>query len=137
MTRAALPNRRPHEGFEFECWGQWFHAGIGRGEIEGPALEVWINTGKSGTAAETYARDAAVMISLGLQYGVPLEAMRKTVMRDLDGRASGPIGKLVDLVAEEERRRRPTSEAGEPMLPVVPKPGDCAESSSRGEAVEV
>lgn len=118
MSRTVLPNRRSHEGFNFECWGQVFHAGVGRMKDDeaSPILEVWINTSKSGTAAETYARDAAVLISLGLQYGIPLEAMRKTVMRNLDGTASGPIGRIVDLLAND-------SAAGSPVLSVVSRAG--------------
>jgi hypothetical protein len=98
MTRTILPQRRPHEAISFVHWQQRFHAGLGRDHVNGPILEVWINTGKSGTQAETYARDAAVLISLGLQYGVPLSVMRRAIMRDLDGAASGPIGKLLDLI---------------------------------------
>lgn len=98
MTRAILPQRRPHEAFSFIHWDRKFIAGIGRPYPNGPIREVWINTGKSGEQMETLARDAAVLLSLALQYGTPLEAMQKAIMRDLDGKASGPIGALVDLL---------------------------------------
>src|SRR5262245_18121127 len=96
--RNHLPSRRPHELFAFEHWGQKFHAGIG---YAGDSIqEIWLNTGKSGTQAETLARDSAVLISIALQYGVLLSAMRRSIMRDLDGAVSGPIGKLLDMLDE-------------------------------------
>lgn len=96
--RADLPLRRAHEVFDFWHWGRKFVAGIGRASEGDPIREVWINTGRTGEQAETLARDSAVLISLGLQYGVPLSAMRRAIMRDLDGQPSGPIGKLLDMI---------------------------------------
>jgi hypothetical protein len=99
LMRTHLPSRRPHELRTIEHWGQKFHVGIG--ELSGEVLEVWINTGKSGTQMETLFRDSSVLISLGLQYGVPLSDMRRAIMRDLDGSASGPIGQLLDILESE------------------------------------
>jgi hypothetical protein len=121
MNRTPLPQRRSHEVFSFHHWGQKFHAGIGRATPSAPIQEVWINTGKTGTQAETLARDSAVLISLGLQYGVPLNAMRKAIMRDLDGKASGPIGCLLDLLESNERD---TESA--PRVPDLPRTGSDA-----------
>jgi hypothetical protein len=101
MTRSPLPLRRSHEIFNFRHWGRKFIAGIGRASSRDPIQEVWINTGKSGEQMETLARDSAVLISLGLQHGVPLSAMQKAIMRDLDGEPTGPIGKLLDLIADD------------------------------------
>jgi hypothetical protein len=47
------------------------------------------------------ASDAAVVASIALQYGVPLEVIRHALMRDVRGRASGPLGAVLDLLAEE------------------------------------
>lgn len=102
MTRTELPLRRAHEVFTFSFWSQKFHAGIGRATPTGPVMEVWLNTSKSGTQAETLARDSAVLLSLALQYGVPIDAMRRAIMRNVDGAPSGPIGKLLDLLAGNE-----------------------------------
>lgn len=98
MTRQHLATRRHHEAFDFRHWGRKFIAGIGRDD-RGQIREVWINTGKSGEQMETLARDSAVLISIALQYGVPMEDLRKAIMRDADGNASGPIGKLLDCLA--------------------------------------
>ncbi|MEY9806965.1 hypothetical protein [Bradyrhizobium elkanii] len=130
MTRATLPNRRSHEVFNFYHWGRKFIAGVGHDQ-SGSVREVWINSGKSGEQMETLARDSAVLLSLALQYSIPLDAMRKTIMRDLDGKASGPIGKLLDLLAEGDGLSQ-----SQPVLPVV-SGIDGAECASRGETVEI
>lgn len=44
------------------------------------------------------AQDAAVVCSLALQYGVPLDVIRKALMRDSQGRPSGPLGAALDLI---------------------------------------
>jgi hypothetical protein len=48
------------------------------------------------------ACDAAVVASIALQYGVPLEVIRKALMRDARGQASGPLGVALDRVAGGE-----------------------------------
>jgi hypothetical protein len=37
-----------------------------------------------------------------LQYGAPLDVLRKAVLRDQRGNASTPIGVALDLLAEKE-----------------------------------
>lgn len=102
MTRTILPLRRAHELLSFTHWGQRFHVGIGRATPSAPIQEVWINTSKSGTQAETLARDSAVILSIALQYGVPIDDLRHAIMRDANGAASGPIGALLDRLAPDE-----------------------------------
>jgi hypothetical protein len=99
MNRVPLPNRRMHETFEFDHWGQSYVVGLGRApgcEVS----EVFLNCGKAGTQSETLARDSAVLLSLALQYGTPIEAIGHAITRDADGRPSGPIGTLIDLMTE-------------------------------------
>ncbi len=45
------------------------------------------------------AQDAAVVCSLALQHGVPLETIRRALMRDSRGNASSPLGAALDLIA--------------------------------------
>lgn len=47
------------------------------------------------------ARDASIMCSIALQYGVPAEVLRHAIGRNSDGSAAGPLGKLLDLIAKE------------------------------------
>lgn len=95
MNRKRLPNRRPHEAVSFEFWGRKFIAGFGR---DGDKItELFLNSGKSGEQAQVLAHDAAVVLSLALQYGTPLDVIADALKRNADGTPQGPIGAAVDL----------------------------------------
>src|SRR5262245_4670173 len=57
--------------------------------------EIFIN-GKCGSDSDTAARDSAVVASIALQYGVPLETIRRALMRNRDGSACGPLSAALD-----------------------------------------
>ncbi len=40
--------------------------------------------------------------SIALQFGVPLDVLRHALMRDGQGRPSGPLGTALDLIAKQE-----------------------------------
>jgi ribonucleoside-diphosphate reductase alpha chain len=101
MTRLALPNRRPSEVHCFACEGVTYHGGIGFEWATGRPMEVFLDAGKPGSPAAASARDAAVAVSLALQFGCPLETLRQALTRLDDGRAAGPLGTLLDLVMED------------------------------------
>jgi len=69
--------------------------------------EVFLEGGKVGSALQAMARDAAVLASLCLQHGVPVETMRHALTR-IDtppginrlGDPAGPIGALLDKAVE-------------------------------------
>jgi hypothetical protein len=42
--------------------------------------------------------------SIALQHGVPLETIRRALLRDSHGRASSPLGVALDLLAGEGTR---------------------------------
>jgi hypothetical protein len=71
-SRQRLQARRPHWLYRFECDGQLYTGGIGRFD-DGRIAEIFINGSKAGTAAETNAQDAAIIASLALQHGCPIE----------------------------------------------------------------
>jgi len=96
--RNRLPNRRPHDVFEFDHDGIGYLIGLGSFSDGRPA-EVFVNAGKAGTAIETYARDAAILLSLLLQHGCPVDTARHAITRNQDGSPSGPIGALLDRIA--------------------------------------
>jgi hypothetical protein len=101
-TRNHLPQRRFHETFSFAHWGVTYNVGLGR-YPDGQLGEVFINTDKKvGTNSDVMARDSAVILSIALQYGVTIGALRHAVTRDGNGEASGPIGRLLDILHEEE-----------------------------------
>jgi hypothetical protein len=107
-ARNRLPNRRGQELIDFEdVNGFRFTAGIGR-FADGSIAEIFLNsTGKAGAAIETIAKDSAVLASLALQHGADLEVIRRALMRDSTGRASGPLGQLLDLLAFDRSGEAP------------------------------
>jgi hypothetical protein len=91
-SRTHLPNRRPHWLYRFECDGQVYTGGIGRFD-DGRIAEIFINGAKVGTAAETNAQDAAIVASLALQHGCPVETIRHALARS--GGSAGPLATLL------------------------------------------
>ena len=100
MARERLPGRRAHEAFSFVHGGFTYTAGIGRFE-DGRLGEIFLNSSvKSGSIVESWARDAAVLASIALQCGADPVVIRGAVTRDHTGEAAGPVGKLLDILAE-------------------------------------
>jgi hypothetical protein len=93
--RERLPNRRLHWLYRFECDGQSYTGGIGRFD-DGRIAEIFINGSKVGTAAETNAQDAAIVASLALQHGCPIQTIRHALVRS--GGSAGPLVALLDQV---------------------------------------
>lgn len=96
--RQKLQNRRAHWLYRFECDGQLYTGGIGRFD-DGRIAEIFINGSKAGTAAETNAQDAAIIASLALQHGCPIETLRHALTR-----TGSPGGPLATLLALEDAR---------------------------------
>jgi ribonucleoside-diphosphate reductase alpha chain len=103
-ARQRLANRRPAESFEIECGGQAFTATVGYFP-SGELAELFLSNGKVGSDADTAARDSAVVASIALQHGVPLDTIRRALCRDVHGRATGPLGAALDVVADGWGRR--------------------------------
>jgi len=99
-TRTRLPNRRGHELIDFTHDGIRYTAGIGRFE-DGRLAEIFLNAGKAGTHIETVARDAAITASLLFQQGASADTLRHAITRKGDGSAAGPLGALLDILANE------------------------------------
>lgn len=97
--REVLPNRRYSEVISLDHDGILFNGQVSFSP-EGKPLEIFLDGGKNGTAVQAVARDSAVAVSLALQFGTPLEILRKAMTRDDHGRAAGPIGAFLDLVSE-------------------------------------
>jgi hypothetical protein len=97
-ARARLPNRRASETFGLECAGLTYTCTISR-FADGRVAEVFLSNHKNGSGADTAARNAAIACSIALQYGADLETIRKALCRDARGRASGPLGCALDIIA--------------------------------------
>jgi len=99
MTRRRLANRRASESFDLMAQGLKFTCTVSRFP-DGSLGEIFLQNHKAGSMAGINAQDAAVIASIALQYGVPLEIIRKALMRDAKGRASGPLGVALDMLAD-------------------------------------
>jgi hypothetical protein len=100
MAREHLPSRRASEQIAFACSGFKFVATISRFP-DGRLAEIFLTNGKCGSDSDVSARDAAVVCSIALQFGAPLDVIRKALMRDSQGRPSGPLGVVLDLLASK------------------------------------
>ena len=97
--RTRLENRRLCETFSFQCNSLTYKAGVGRLR-DGRLAEIFLDNSKAGSHSDAAAKDSAVVCSLALQHGVPLDVIRKALLRDSHGRPSSPLGVAFDLIAE-------------------------------------
>jgi hypothetical protein len=94
VARQRLENRRL-----LEVAGLRYVATIGR-FADGRVAEIFLSNHRVNSAADTNARDSAIVCSIALQFGADLEGIRKALCRDCHGRASGPLGAALDAIAE-------------------------------------
>lgn len=115
-NRRTLPHRRTATTFEAVHWPPGgsetrFQVSIGyldaMADLEGHvvpiapvAAEVFISGTKAGSSVESVARDGAVLLSIALQYGVPLDVIRGAVTREPDGAPTTVIGTVIDHIAK-------------------------------------
>ena len=97
--RQQLPNRRLAETFEITVDGLCYVATVGR-FADGQIAEIFLNNCRANSAADTNARDSAIVCSIALQFGADIETIRKALCRDSHGRASGPLGTALDAIVE-------------------------------------
>ena len=113
--RTRLPNRRSSVTETLDAAGQAFDAAVGFDAHERPR-ELFLTAAKEGSMLNSLLADAAVVISVALQHGVPAAALAKSCGRlptdailpaDLDSPKperlpASPIGAALDLVASFE-----------------------------------
>lgn len=100
--RQVLPQRRAAETFDLRFWNQNFTITIGR-YPDGAVGEVFIDGGKTGQDLQSTARDAAVVLSLAMQHGTPIETIRHAVTRSGAGEAASILGAVVDALPATAR----------------------------------
>jgi hypothetical protein len=97
--RERLPNRRANESFIVESFALKFTITIGRFS-DGRLAEIFATNHRAQSAAGILASDAAIAASLALQFGCPVDVLRKALSRDSQGRASSPVGAALDKIGE-------------------------------------
>jgi hypothetical protein len=100
--RQHLPNRRACETIGFECNSLHYVATVGF-FVDGRLAEIFLSNAKAGSHSDSAAKDSAVICSLALQHGVPLETIRRALLRDANGWASSPLGVALDHIAGERQ----------------------------------
>jgi hypothetical protein len=96
-ARNRLPNRRPAETIAFERDGSHYQMTVGYFP-DGAVGEIFLNHDRSDSLLDVLAHDAAILASLALQFGCPLETIRHAIKRDRGGTAASPIGAALDLI---------------------------------------
>jgi hypothetical protein len=95
--RDRLPTRRASQNITFERANLKFQLTIGI-YPDGRVGEVFLNSEHSNSMLDAMAHDAAILASLCLQFGCPLETIAHALKRDARGEAQSPIGVALDLV---------------------------------------
>ena len=97
MTREILPNRRHSETLEFERDGASYCMTVGY-YPDGRVGEIFLNADRANSLLDVLMSDAAIVASIALQHGVPLEQIAHALKRDKFGIASSPFGAAIDRV---------------------------------------
>ena len=98
--REDLPHRRDCWRFPIEFNGQHFTVQISLFDDGRPA-ETFVTGLKSGSDVQHLSRDGAILLSLALQYGAPVDVVRKSLARDEQENPSSLIGAIADAIVHE------------------------------------
>jgi hypothetical protein len=98
--RRRLSDRRGSITFTLEVGGLRFTATASRFD-DGSLGEIFLQNHKADSTGGIMASDAAIAASLALQFGCPMETLRKALCRDARGNATGPLGVALDTLARE------------------------------------
>jgi len=106
--RRVLPQRRPTFTFDIHDEGGRIDMTVAYSIFEPPGsapphtvAEIFVTSRKIGSGMEAVARDAAILLSLAVQYGCPLDTIRGALTRNQDGSAQSLMGRVVDRVMKE------------------------------------
>ncbi len=66
---------------------------------DGRIAEIFLSSHKPGSPIEAIARDAAVTVSIALQFGADLKTVRQSLTRDHDGGPATLLGTALDILA--------------------------------------
>lgn len=94
--RAALPNRRGHSTVTLQWRGKAFDVSCGH-YADGRPAEVFVSSTKTGSDVQIVANDAAVLMSLALQFGAPIATIRAALGREENGEPQSIIGAVADV----------------------------------------
>jgi hypothetical protein len=96
-ARRRLPSRRYSETFTFEIGGLRYTCTTSKFE-DGSLGEIFLGNHKAGSMADAAAKDSAVVASIALQYGVPVDVIRRALMRGSHGEPNTPLAAALDIL---------------------------------------
>lgn len=96
-SRQRLPNKRRAETITFERDGARFEMTVGY-YPDGRVGEVFLNADRANSLLDFLMSDAAILASLALQYGAPLDEIMHALKRDTRGIAASPIGAALEQI---------------------------------------
>ena len=100
QARRRLPDRRGSVTFDVEVFALCFT--VTASHFPDHSLgEIFIQDHKADFGAGIMASDGAIAASLALQFGCPVEVLRKALSRDARGNPTGPLGSALDLIADD------------------------------------
>ena len=99
-ARVRLRNRRASVTFTFWCNSLLYTATVSY-FANGDLAEIFLQNAKAGSHSDAAAKDSAVVCSIALQYGVPVDLIRKALLRDSRGVASSPLGCTLDMLTAD------------------------------------
>ena len=108
--RQTLPARRLTETFEIVHADKPYTVSVGFfsaphvPELGRIPAEVFISNTKAGSDVEGVARDGAVILSIAMQYNVPLDVIAGAITRTQDGKPATIVGAVVDQLVKETGR---------------------------------
>jgi hypothetical protein len=95
--RKTLPQRRHTESFEVPFWKQRWHVTVGFYADHVTPGEIFINALRTpGTELDAVCRDSAILLSLAMQHGTPIDIIKGALTRNADGSPSSIVGAIVD-----------------------------------------
>jgi hypothetical protein len=95
--RDLLPTRRFAISTGFERDGARFEMTAGFYPDMRPG-EIFLNADRANSLLDFLMSDAAILASLALQFGCPLDTLRHAIKRDSSGTAASPIGEALDRI---------------------------------------
>jgi hypothetical protein len=98
-ARARLATRRPSTSFAFACGPYHYVATISYFPGTNQLAEIVLGNGRAGSDIDAAAKDSAVVASIALQHGVPVDVIRKAQLRGGQGKSSSPLGAALDTIA--------------------------------------
>ena len=102
MTRQHLPNRRRAVTFDVKPGGATYSVGIGLYD-DNRLGEVFLSGSKTGSDMASLINDAAVLVSITLQYGTPVSVLSRAMVSVRSGRGMGAVKRISHVEARPHK----------------------------------